>query len=138
MRKILIASHGKMASGLKNTLEIFLGETDSITAVDAYVDSTSDYLVKIEEFIEQADQKNDVIFTDIMGGSVNQQVIALMAKLKSNLYIVSSMNLPVVLSVVLAGGELTKDKIMDILADCTPVLVEVNANSKDDEETFFE
>ena len=137
MRKILIASHGKMASGLKNTLEVFLGETDSIVAVDAYLDSSDDYLVKIAEFVENADAKNDVIFTDIFGGSVNQQVVALVLRMKSKLQVVSSMNLPVILSLALTDGELTKDIIIAATMECIPKLVEINFDNSDDEGDFF-
>lgn len=41
MKRILLTSHGRLASGLKDTLEFFLGQSEMIAAVDAYVDTSS-------------------------------------------------------------------------------------------------
>ena len=42
MKRILLTSHGRLASGLKDTLEFFLGQSEMIAAVDAYVDTSSE------------------------------------------------------------------------------------------------
>jgi Phosphotransferase system, mannose/fructose-specific component IIA len=39
MRKIIIASHHKMASGIKDTLEFIAGEQQNVMAIDAYLDN---------------------------------------------------------------------------------------------------
>ena len=38
MKKILIATHGNLASGAKSTLEFLVGNIVDITCIDAYVD----------------------------------------------------------------------------------------------------
>lgn len=37
MKQILIATHGKMASGIRYTAELIVGELAKITTIDAYV-----------------------------------------------------------------------------------------------------
>ena len=36
MKQILIATHGKMASGIRYTAELIVGKMDEITTIDAY------------------------------------------------------------------------------------------------------
>ena len=37
MKQILIATHGKMASGIRYTAELIVGQLAEITTIDAYV-----------------------------------------------------------------------------------------------------
>ena len=36
MRTVILASHGHLASGMKNTVEMILGEQEALKAFDAY------------------------------------------------------------------------------------------------------
>ena len=45
MKQILIATHGKMASGIRYTAELIVGKMDEITTIDAYV-TPEDNVVK--------------------------------------------------------------------------------------------
>ena len=94
MKDILIASHGHMASGIQSSIEVLTGMGDSIKVIDAYVDQT-DYVPKINEFIKEA-KRPAVIFTDLLGGSVNQKVTLAAAKEK-DIFIVTQTNLAVIM-----------------------------------------
>lgn len=139
MKKILLASHGKMAAGLKNTLEIFLGPTDSITAVCAYLDSSDNYIYEIESFIQSA-HDDAIIFTDINGGSVNQKVVQLVLASNKDIPVITSMNLPIVLSIALLEEEMTEEKLNELIKDCTPLLTDLHGikHEGDDLSEFFE
>ena len=66
--KVLIATHGMMASGVVNTLSLFT-DCNDIRYLNAYVDE-SDYTQQIVDFINQIDEtETAIIFTDIIGGS---------------------------------------------------------------------
>ena len=41
-RKIIVASHGRMASGIKNSLEIIYGESKVVESLDCYVEDDFD------------------------------------------------------------------------------------------------
>lgn len=62
MRKIIIASHHKMASGLKDTLEFIAGEQSSVLAIDAYLDNEplDDTLKEI--FVDKSSDDEYIIF----------------------------------------------------------------------------
>ena len=66
MKQILIATHGKMASGIRYTAELIVGKMDEITTIDAYVTPEDNVEKKFEEYF---------VFTDLMGGSVNQKLL---------------------------------------------------------------
>ena len=69
MKHILLASHGRLALGMKDTVEFFLGKSDSIVAVSAYLDSSDAYLQEIKDFVDAATAEDSVIFTDIYGAN---------------------------------------------------------------------
>lgn len=122
-RKILLASHGRLAQGLKESAKFFLGESAAISAVCAYLDSSSDYLKDIAAFIDSAQEGEAVIFTDILGGSVNQQVMCKVRESKKNIPIITSMNLPIVLSAALDSEALSEERLAALCGDCHPQAV---------------
>ncbi len=138
MKRILLASHGKLALGLKDTLELFIGKSDLIVAVGAYVDSTSHYIEEIQKFIDSADDDGAIIFTDIYGGSVNQQVTRMVLAAGKKIPIVTSMNLPIVLSVALSEEEMTSAAIEQLSRDCIPKVVTLQKEEEGDMDAFFE
>ncbi len=95
MRKILLLSHGGMAKGLLNSLQLFIGEKEKYSAISAYVDDC-DPKADLARFWEQTATDDQVlIFTDIMGGSVNQLVIPQLSR--PDTFIFSGMNLPMLI-----------------------------------------
>lgn len=139
MKKILLASHGKLALGLKDSLEMFLGKSDSIVAVGAYIDSTDNYIQEIQQFIDSVEGDDAVIFTDIYGGSVNQQVTKMVLTANKKIPIITSMNMPIVLSVALSEKEMTSTVINQLCIDCIPqmVVLPINEEKRDEMDEFF-
>lgn len=136
MTDILIASHGHFASGLKSSIEILTGMGDKVKTIDAYVDDT-DYTPQIEDFIKNA-QRPAVIFTDLKGGSVNQKVM-LKVDHEKDIFIVTQMNLAVIMSVLLDSEPMTKPHLQDLikqsqveLIDLTPKSAESNQEEDND------
>ena len=99
MRKIILASHHLMAHGLKDTIQYVMPDLDQIETICAYMDNQpveqqfKDVLGEINE------QDEYLIFTDMLGGSVNQEAVKYLNY--PNVYVVTGMSLPIVLSVVL-------------------------------------
>ena len=140
MKRILLASHGKLALGLKDTLEIFLGKSDLVVAVCAYIDSTDNYIHEIQQFIDSTEGENSIIFTDIYGGSVNQQVTKMVLLANKKIPIVTSMNLPIVLSVALAEDNISAIDITRLADECVPKVVDlpIMEEKESDIDEFFE
>ncbi|RLK62906.1 PTS mannose transporter subunit IIA [Atopobacter sp. AH10] len=135
--KFLVASHGKMASGIKSSIHTLANKGDEIKTIDAYVDD-SDYTAIIQDFLKslQADDRA-VIFTDLYGGSVNQRVVrqVLDAGKQEQVSVVSNANLAVILSIVMTGN-LTKEAIQGLLEESQVCLVELEAKEETTDDFF--
>lgn len=133
-RKIIIASHNHMASGLKSTLEFIAGKQDNVVALDAYVDDKP-----IDEIVKQLIEKEDldteiVIFTDMMAGSVNQKFFPY--RNRPYTHIITGMNLAVVLAMAMESTDkyITVGTIHRIINESRNALQYVNEFSSDDED----
>jgi PTS system mannose-specific IIA component len=137
MKKYLIASHGHLASGLQSSLEILTGMGDKVSVIDAYVDD-HDYVPDIKKFIEQLNGEVGVIFTDLVGGSVNQKVMLEIVG-HENVLVISGTNLSIVLSVILEADELTKEKLNGLISQSQVQLVEApQENTEMSDDSFLE
>lgn len=127
MRKIIFASHHKMADGLKSTAEYILGPGDGITAISAYL--TNEPVEKeLADAIGILKPEDEVlIFTDMLGGSVNQACVPYLAT--PGVHVITGMSLPVVMSVLLAirsMDTIDPDVIRQNLDECRSQIVYVN------------
>jgi mannose/fructose-specific phosphotransferase system component IIA len=103
MKKVLVASHGHLASGIRSSIGILTGMADMVEAVDCYVDD-SDFIPRIQAFIDSVGPEDEaIIFTDIYGGSVFQKVV-LMEPEKRGIVHVTGMNLGLVIETLLGHG----------------------------------
>lgn len=139
-RKFLIGSHGRLASGLQSSIDILAGMGQSLEIIDAYVDD-SDYTSQIDDFIAGvAADEQGLIFTDLLGGSVNQKmVMAVMASGKDNIFLITNSNLATLLSVMFLNPDeaLTKDKIVTVINESQVQLVDLSP-ATDSEDDFFD
>lgn len=63
MKQILIATHGKMASGIRYTAELIVGKMAEITTIDAYVTPEDNVEKKFEEYFAQHENDRIFVFT---------------------------------------------------------------------------
>lgn len=134
MKKVLVASHGHLASGIRSSIEILTGMADMVEAVDCYVDD-SDFTPRIQAFIDSVGPEDEaIIFTDIYGGSVFQKVV-LMEPEKRGIVHVTGMNLGLVIEALLGAESVTADSIKQSveLARATMQVVEPPSKAADNE-----
>lgn len=134
MKKVLVASHGHLASGIRSSIEILTGMADMVEAVDCYVDD-SDFTPRIQAFIDSVGPEDEaIIFTDIYGGSVFQKVV-LMEPEKRGIVHVTGMNLGLVIEALLGAEPVTADSIKQSveLARATMPVVEPPSKAADNE-----
>ena len=115
MKQILIATHGKMASGIRYTAELIVGKMAEITTIDAYVTPEDNVEKKFEEYFAQHENDRIFVFTDLMGGSVNQKLLGYSQKEKFTL--ITGTNLPVLMQVMMADDDVTEDEIREFIDD---------------------
>ena len=134
-RSYLIATHGKFASGLQNSLNILTGSGDNVQVIDAYV-TDDDYTPDVQQFIQEVSEDSQgIVFTDLYGGSVNQKIAAeIMTSGKDNITLVSNSNLAIILSIMFHEntGMLSKEDILAAIQESQVQLVSTTIEEEDD------
>lgn len=137
--KVILASHGQLASGLKSSIEIILGQQEHLYALDMYIDEET-LEEKVQSILARTDKDEKVtVLTDVFGGSVNQKMIKLFDLNKVN--ILTGMNLPMLLELLTANlDELDSTKINNIIASTKDQVIYVNdyLATDDDEDDFLD
>ena len=135
MRRFVIASHHRMARGLKETLE-FLTSRSDIVDISAYVDER-DLDGQIREALAGFGPEDEVvIMTDMLGGSVNQKFCQSMS---DRGHLRCGVNLPCALSLVLQPEDvpLTREAVRSVVEEAKNHLIYVNeyetGENQDDE-----
>lgn len=109
MKQILIATHGKMASGIRYTAEMIVGSSTEITTVDAYVNQEDDIEAKFRDYFNAHQKDRIFVFTDVMGGSVNQKLMGYAEA--DNVTLITGTNLPVLIQIMMADESVTNQEI---------------------------
>lgn len=143
MRHVLIATHGKIASGFRSALKLFLNEAGDIAVINAYVgDAGENYEAELEHFLEGVQETDEAyIFTDIKAGSVNQKVIAAVNGSGKPVTLVTNINLPLLVGLLVEKEVKTPEEIEKIIQENQPEVITLEALLKnyapDIENNFF-
>lgn len=138
MQRLVLASHGYLAEGMKNSAQIIVGKSAKIYAICAYVKEGITLESQINELFDSFPEDDEmIVVTDIFGGSVNNEF---MQRLQNRrFWLVSGMNLPLVIQLAMAedGGcisESIKEALetgREMICFCNPM---VEVASKEQEE----
>ena len=124
--KLLIATHGRLAEGLKSSAKIIAGDmADKITSICAYVDDT-DYRETLKSYFE-ANKDPVLVLTDLAGGSVNQHLLANHSEDYKAL--IAGVNLPLVLECLFLEDVENVEKAIESASNSLMQIVE---NEEDD------
>ena len=103
-RKFLIASHGSLASGIKSSLDIIVGEMDNVFLIEAYLTENKSIEEEVNGVMNTLGNEDElIIFTDLLGGSVTNQMAAFTGK--GNVHLVAGFNLALIIEVLLSDAE---------------------------------
>lgn len=91
-RQLVLASHGKFASGIYSSLELICGANEKITTLDCYVTEDFDLGKAVDEVMADTEGKEVVVVTDLFGGSVNNEFLRHIER--PDFYLVAGLNLP--------------------------------------------
>lgn len=99
---IIIITHGKLAEAFRDTLFSIVGQKDKVFSIPITTDFTLETLCeKIQSIIEYEHLSNVVIFTDMLGGTpCNASLMVCKNSHKDNIYIISSVNLYMLITAV--------------------------------------
>ena len=111
-RKFLIASHGTLASGVRSSLEIIIGEIENVFLVEAYVGENKSIEEEVNTILGSISAEDElIIFTDLLGGSITNQMIRF--ALQDNVHIVSGFNLALLVEVILSDIEAPAREVIE-------------------------
>ncbi|MEM1485727.1 PTS sugar transporter subunit IIA [Oscillospiraceae bacterium PP1C4] len=133
--QFIIASHGKMASGIQNSLEMLIGECENIHVLDAYLDDSNPQTVLDEMVNKRFGQEDIVIMTDLYGGSINRFATLLVS---DRVRLVTGINLALVMELIYLK-EITDEEIEQAINISKGEIRQIKMNDlkpKDDEEFF--
>lgn len=102
MRKIILASHGRLAQGIYDSLKMILGdECDYVSTFCLMPGGSLEELSNnIKKYVQNNAQDRFIILTDLFGGSVCNSLVSLVEK--ENVEILSGMNLCLLLTICLS------------------------------------
>lgn len=102
-RTLIIASHHKMAEGLKQTLEFVSGGIQETIALSAYLDNSPMDEMVYALMARFSEEDEVVILTDLTSGSVNQKFFEY--RKRPHTHIISGMNLPLAFQIAMESQD---------------------------------
>ncbi len=141
MNRIILASHGGLSAGMLDNVQMVVGELTNAYAVATTREETENIVQKTSRLLDSFPPEDTVyILTDMLNGSVNNDMLSLVAKYP-DITVICGMNACLVLSIADAEEPLTAEELEEILGqakgqlmDCTKQLREAMNNHTDEED----
>lgn len=134
MNQFIIVTHGKLAEGFYHSVRFFNKAIDNLHFINAYLEEST-FEPTFVDLVEKFHSNNLIVFTDLPGGSVNQIICHYIDKY--DLKIVSGVNLPLLLELVMKETIITDEQLRDAVTESQKQLVFMNdaiASMKGEEE----
>lgn len=105
MNKIILASHGELAKGMQNTIEMITGDKGRIHALCMTPDKDPSFILdETQKIIDRMGQNDQLfMFSDFPGGSVNTALTKFITS--ENIHLISGMNAAMLLEFVMSNVE---------------------------------
>ena len=127
MNQIILASHGGLAEGARDTLSMVLGDVPHVHVVSLARDDQDPITDKVKDLISGFDPEDAVyVCTDMLGSSVNNSMVELQQRMKE-ITVISGMNMPLLLSLATAGGGITDGDLAAIINEARTGLRDASA-----------
>lgn len=129
MEHYILTSHGSLAYGMKTAVEMICGKVEQLESYDLnHYDSPDDIYNILEEMISKNNQDSYIIFTDLLGGSVQNKLICL-GKYE-NTVIITGMHLGLVLSMITEKPSVPLQQFADEAIQATLPMIVAYAKEK--------
>ena len=139
MRHVILASHGDLARGMADTIAMIVGEVGNLSTFVLERDDMVPISNQVRAELDGFDASDEVIIcTDMVGSSVNNDMVGLLADYP-NVTLISGMNLPLVITLALDEGPSTEEELDEVIAqaadgikNCSKVLRAQEEDEEDD------
>lgn len=117
MNQIILASHGGLAAGARDTLEMVLGDVSHVHVVSLARDDKEPIANKVSALLATFAPDDAVyVLTDMLGSSVNNDVVTLSDHGKK-FTVISGFNIPLALTLAMAPAALTPAELARTVAE---------------------
>ena len=141
MRKLLVATHGRFAEGIGETLRFILGDSQPLVFLNAYTVPDFDMARVAEEYVSNLGEEEELIVAaDVFGGSVANAFTEYVTGGK--VHVVTGVNLPLLIVLVssLDSEDTTEEMIQSAIEDAKEGIVYanriINETMQEEEEDF--
>ena len=127
MNQIILASHGGLAAGARDTLQMVLGDVSNVHVVSLARDDKEPIDRKVEALLATFAADDDVyMLTDMLGSSVNNTAVQL-SEHGERFTVVSGMNIPLALTLAMNPNRIGADELAALIGEARLGLVNPNA-----------
>lgn len=138
MIRIVLASHGRLAEGMRESVRLIMGNTDAVTTICAYCEPGISLGEQIERTLSLfAPEDKVIVVTDVFGGSVNNEFMKYIKK--DCFYLIAGMNMPLVIQLLTMDDTEHVEEALDMyllearkgIVNCNTLLKECEAVEED-------
>lgn len=119
--RIIVIGHGRFASGMRSSLELFIGKQNPADFID-FTKEMSDIELR-QRLVEQINDEDIIFFTDIVGGTPYKEAAKLAYNAK-NIGVVSGCNLSSLLETAFKNYQ-SKEELMRDLVNVTKKSIQI-------------
>lgn len=132
--KIILVSHGELAAGMKNSVEMIIGEKDNLYSFGLQPGMVCDDIInELKNLILNTDGQV-IIIGDIFGGSVCNGATTLLEY--PNVKVIAGMNMLLVINVLMSSGEISTEDTHRMIAEAKEGMKVIEI-IKEEDESFF-
>lgn len=136
MRKFILVSHGTLADGVKNSVELISGKQKNLISFSMKEgQGPVDLKQKIKSVLNENKSHEIVLISDFPGGSVNTLLMEFLQY--QNVYLVSGMNSMLVLSMILNQADIATCIKAGIKAG-KATIKQIKIEQNEQEDDFFD
>lgn len=127
MNQIILASHGGLAAGAKDTLEMVLGDVSNVHVVSLARDDKEPITNKVETMIATFNADDTVyVLTDMLGSSVNNSMVEL-SRNGAAFTVISGFNIPLALTLAMSPVPIKGVELAALINEARTGLTNPNA-----------
>lgn len=127
MNQIILASHGGLAAGAKDTLEMVLGDVSNVHVVSLARDDKEPITNKVETMIATFNADDTVyVLTDMLGSSVNNSMVEL-SRNGAAFTVISGFNIPLALTLAMSPVPIKGAELAALINEVRTGLTNPNA-----------
>ena len=127
MNQIFLASHGGLAAGAKDTLEMVLGDVSNVHVVSLARDDKEPITNKVETMIATFNADDTVyVLTDMLGSSVNNSMVEL-SRNGAAFTVISGFNIPLALTLAMSPAPVKGAELAALINEARTGLTNPNA-----------